>query len=139
LVAGLLDKMTNPDSDFRFMATNDLLIELNKEQFALDNHTEPKVIDAILKQLTDSNSEVQNVAIKCLSPLSKKIRKVLYACQKIVDLLNDQGDSVRDIAALGLKTMLQSIPADCSEIPQITGFLIPALLVQLKKVKAPLT
>jgi cullin-associated NEDD8-dissociated protein 1 len=46
------------------MAINDLHNELQKPEFVLDSQTEPKIIDAVLKLLLDSNSEVQNMAIK---------------------------------------------------------------------------
>src|SRR4051812_13362179 len=42
-IANLLDKMTSSDKDFRFMATNDLMAELQKDSIKLDDDTERKV------------------------------------------------------------------------------------------------
>lgn len=56
--------MSNPDTDFRFMATNDLTNELQKETFVLDEGTERKMVAAVLKLMDDKNGEVQNLAVK---------------------------------------------------------------------------
>jgi hypothetical protein len=54
--------MTSADADFRFMALNDLVNDLSKN--ILDNHLQKKCSMAVLKCLSDTNSTVQNVAIK---------------------------------------------------------------------------
>ena len=56
--------MSNSDSDFRYMATNDLINELSKDSFALDETMERKIVAAVLKLLDDKNGEVQNLAVK---------------------------------------------------------------------------
>jgi hypothetical protein len=42
-ISGLLEKMLSTDKDFRFMATNDLMVELQKESIKLDDDTERRV------------------------------------------------------------------------------------------------
>lgn len=42
-ISTLLEKMTSPDKDYRFMATNDLMTELQKDSITLDDDTERKV------------------------------------------------------------------------------------------------
>lgn len=42
-ISGLLEKMVSEDKDYRFMATNDLMGELQKDSIALDDDTERKV------------------------------------------------------------------------------------------------
>ena len=64
--ATLLEKMQNSDRDIRFMATTDLLLELQKDSFKLDDDNERKLISAIIKVLQDSSGEVQNLAVKCV-------------------------------------------------------------------------
>uniref|UniRef100_A0A3Q4AT43 Uncharacterized protein n=1 Tax=Mola mola TaxID=94237 RepID=A0A3Q4AT43_MOLML len=54
-ISNLLEKMTSSDKDFRFMATNDLMTELQKDSIKLDDDSERKV---------DKNGEVQNLAVK---------------------------------------------------------------------------
>ncbi|XP_012497468.1 PREDICTED: cullin-associated NEDD8-dissociated protein 1 [Propithecus coquereli] len=64
-ISNLLEKMTSSDKDFRFMATNDLMTELQKDSIKLDDDSERKVVKMILKLLEDKNGEVQNLAVKC--------------------------------------------------------------------------
>uniref|UniRef100_A0AAQ5YP93 TATA-binding protein interacting (TIP20) domain-containing protein n=1 Tax=Amphiprion ocellaris TaxID=80972 RepID=A0AAQ5YP93_AMPOC len=61
-ISNLLEKMTSSDKDFRFMATNDLMTELQKDSIKLDDDSERKVVRMILKLLEDKNGEVQNLA-----------------------------------------------------------------------------
>jgi cullin-associated NEDD8-dissociated protein 1 len=56
--------MTSADKDYRFMATNDLMSELQKENIILDEDSEKKVVKMLLKLLEDKNGEVQNLAVK---------------------------------------------------------------------------
>jgi len=48
-IAHLLEKMTSSDKDFRFMATNDLMTELQKDSIKLDDDSERKVVKMLLK------------------------------------------------------------------------------------------
>uniref|UniRef100_A0AAR2KJF0 Cullin-associated and neddylation-dissociated 2 (putative) n=1 Tax=Pygocentrus nattereri TaxID=42514 RepID=A0AAR2KJF0_PYGNA len=66
-ISNLLEKMTSTDKDFRFMATNDLMMELQKDSIKLDEDSERKVVTMLLKLLEDKNGEVQNLAVKWLS------------------------------------------------------------------------
>lgn len=45
--------MTGKDKDYRYMATPDLLNELNKETFKLDTDLENKLSAIVLHQLDD--------------------------------------------------------------------------------------
>ncbi|XP_050760327.1 cullin-associated NEDD8-dissociated protein 1-like isoform X3 [Gymnogyps californianus] len=65
-ISSLLEKMTSTDKDFRFMATNDLMMELQKDSIKLDEDSEKKVVKMLLKLLEDKNGEVQNLAVKWL-------------------------------------------------------------------------
>ena len=58
--------MTSTDKDFRFMATNDLMTELQKDSIKLDDDSERKVVRMLLKLLEDKNGEVQNLAVRYL-------------------------------------------------------------------------
>uniref|UniRef100_A0A3P9NEE0 Cullin-associated and neddylation-dissociated 1 n=1 Tax=Poecilia reticulata TaxID=8081 RepID=A0A3P9NEE0_POERE len=71
-ISNLLEKMTSSDKDFRFMATNDLMTELQKDSIKLDDDSERKVVRMILKLLEDKNGEVQNLAVKCYSLLGNR-------------------------------------------------------------------
>ena len=66
-VIGLVQKLGDPDPDFRFMALNDLLAILNSAKgdlLAHDYSIAARTVDAIIKTLDDQNGEVQNLAIK---------------------------------------------------------------------------
>lgn len=56
--------MNNQDRDFRYMALNDLMNELQKDTFILESSIESKVVKGVLQLLNDKNSEVQNLAVK---------------------------------------------------------------------------
>lgn len=56
--------MGSVDKDFRFMATNDLMSELQKDSIKLDDDSEKKVVQSVLKLVEDKNGEVQNLAVK---------------------------------------------------------------------------
>lgn len=66
LIQNLLEKLSNPDSDFRFMSLNDLhshLISNNNNPLS-DTGLSARVIDGVIKALDDANGEVQNLAVK---------------------------------------------------------------------------
>jgi hypothetical protein len=57
--------MQSHDTDFRYMAINDLITELNCiESGYLDENVERRIVPALLKLVDDKNGEVQNMAIK---------------------------------------------------------------------------
>lgn len=63
----LLEKMSSPDSDYRFMSLNDLLSILTSPNGSLaqaDTALAGRVIDGVVKALDDANGEVQNLAVK---------------------------------------------------------------------------
>ncbi|XP_048590232.1 cullin-associated NEDD8-dissociated protein 1 [Nematostella vectensis] len=133
-IASLLDKMTSSDKDFRFMATNDLMAELQKDSIKLDDDSERKVVQMLLKLLEDKNGEVQNLAVKCLGPLVSKVKE--YHVETIVDtlcsnMLSDK-EQLRDISSIGLKTVIGELPPASSSLAanicrRITGRLTNAI------------
>ncbi|CAH2312122.1 cullin-associated NEDD8-dissociated 1-like isoform X1 [Pelobates cultripes] len=112
-ISSLLEKMTSSDKDFRFMATNDLMVELQKDSIKLDEDCEKKIVKMLLKLLEDKNGEVQNLAVKCLGPLVGKVKE--YQVETIVDtlcsnMLSDK-EQLRDICSIGLKTVISELPS----------------------------
>ncbi len=66
-VAQILQKIADPDPDFRFMALSDLLSVFNiaKQDFLVHEYGVcSRAVDAVVKALDDQNGEVQNQAIK---------------------------------------------------------------------------
>ncbi|XP_023667069.1 cullin-associated NEDD8-dissociated protein 2 [Paramormyrops kingsleyae] len=115
-ISNLLEKMTSTDKDFRFMATNDLMMELQKDSIKLDEDSEKKVVAMLLKLLEDKNGEVQNLAVKCLGPLVNKVKE--YQVETMVDTLcsnmMSEKEQLRDISSMGLKTIIAELPSSSS-------------------------
>ncbi|KAK6186772.1 hypothetical protein SNE40_006048 [Patella caerulea] len=136
-IANLLEKMTSSDKDFRFMATNDLMGELQKDSIKLDDDSERKVVKMLLKLLEDKNGEVQNLAVKCLGPLVNKVKE--FQVETIVDtlcsnMLSDK-EQLRDISSIGLKTVISELPPSSTTLAanickKITGRLTSAIAKQ---------
>ncbi|KAG0260456.1 Cullin-associated NEDD8-dissociated protein 1 [Actinomortierella ambigua] len=133
LVASLLEKMSSDDADFRYMATNDLMNELQSGN-PLEEHTEKKVVAAVLRLMKDKNGEVQNIAVKCLGPLVKKVQEAQL--QEIVDNLcafvSQDKEDLREIASMGLKTVIVQVPANSNVAVNVCKRLVPRLLTQLE-------
>ncbi|XP_014297197.1 cullin-associated NEDD8-dissociated protein 1 [Microplitis demolitor] len=133
-IANLLEKMTSSDKDFRFMATNDLMTELQKDNIKLDDDSERKVVKMLLRLLEDKNGEVQNLAVKCLGPLVNKVKE--YQVETIVDalcsnMISDK-EQLRDISSIGLKTVISELPVGSNDLAEnvckrITGKLSSAI------------
>jgi cullin-associated NEDD8-dissociated protein 1 len=63
----LLPKLLDPDPDIRFMSLSDLcniLVSPASNYISNDNNTAARVVEGLLKSLTDTNGEVQNQALK---------------------------------------------------------------------------
>ncbi|XP_019800145.2 cullin-associated NEDD8-dissociated protein 2 isoform X3 [Tursiops truncatus] len=138
-ISSLLEKMTSSDKDFRFMATSDLMSELQKDSIQLDEDSERKVVKMLLRLLEDKNGEVQNLAVKCLGPLVGKVKE--YQVETIVDALcanmRSDKEQLRDVAGIGLKTVLSELPPAAtgsglatSVCRKITGQLTSAIAQQ---------
>ncbi|GAB1606379.1 cullin-associated NEDD8-dissociated protein 1 [Argonauta hians] len=133
-IANLLEKMTSSDKDFRFMATNDLMGELQKDSIKLDDESERKVVKMLLKLLEDKNGEVQNLAVKCMGPLVNKVKE--FQVETIVDTLCSnmlsEKEQLRDISSIGLKIVISELPPSSTSLAgsickKITGRLTSAI------------
>ncbi|CAI9765281.1 unnamed protein product [Fraxinus pennsylvanica] len=111
-LTGILEKMTGKDKDYRYMATSDLLNELNKEGFILDVDLEVKLSNIVIQQLDDAAGDVSGLAVKCLAPLVKKIRdqQILEMTNKLCDKLLNGKEQHRDISSIALKTIVSEVP-----------------------------
>ncbi|XP_070815240.1 cullin-associated NEDD8-dissociated protein 2 [Chaetodon trifascialis] len=115
-ISNLLEKMTSTDKDFRFMATNDLMLELQKDSIKLDEDSERKVVTMLLKLLEDKNGEVQNLAVKCLAPLVSKVKEpqVETMVDTLCSNMMSDKEQLRDISSMGLKTVIAELPLSSS-------------------------
>ncbi|XP_022861410.1 cullin-associated NEDD8-dissociated protein 1-like [Olea europaea var. sylvestris] len=111
-LTGILEKMTGKDKDYRYMATSDLLNELNREGFKLDVDLEVKLSNVVIQQLDDAAGDVSGLAVKCLAPLVKKIheQQILEMANKLCDKLLNGKEQHRDISSIALKTIVSEVP-----------------------------
>ncbi|ORX59310.1 TIP120-domain-containing protein [Piromyces finnis] len=133
-VSGLLTKMTNEDNDIRFMAINDLLNELDKyPKVNLLRSTEKEMVKALLKSLTDKNSEVQNITAKCLGKVMKNIsvEQQVNVANHLCSLLISDTEEHRDIAGISLKMIIAELPINSPISTSIIDQIVPKLLQQL--------
>ncbi|XP_023811120.1 cullin-associated NEDD8-dissociated protein 1-like [Oryzias latipes] len=135
-ISNLLEKMTSTDKDFRFMATNDLMLELQKDSIKLDEDSERRVVAMLLKLLEDKNGEVQNLAVKCLAPLVSKVKEpqVEAMVESLCSNMMSDKEQLRDISSMGLKAVITELPLSSSGLTltasvskMITSQLIGAL------------
>ncbi|OAY62667.1 Cullin-associated NEDD8-dissociated protein 1 [Ananas comosus] len=110
-ITNILEKMTGKDKDYRYMATSDLLNELNREGFKADADLEIKLTNTVLQQLEDAAGDVSGLAVKCLTPLVKKVNedRILEMTNKLCDKLLNGKDQHRDIASIALKTIIAEV------------------------------
>ncbi|KAF3321511.1 cullin-associated NEDD8-dissociated protein 1-like protein [Carex littledalei] len=109
--------MTGKDKDYRYMATSDLLNELNKDSFRAEPDIEAKLTNSVLQQLNDAAGDVSGLAVKCLVPLVKKVHeeRILEMVNKLCDKLLNGKDPNRDIASIALKTIIAEVPTSLAE------------------------
>ena len=100
-------QMNNPDKDIRYMATNDLMAELKKEFFSPDEALERKIVQQMLKLLEDKNGEVQNLVVKCLAPLTSRLREQQQeeVLEGLMRALTSGKDEVREVSSIGPSPM----------------------------------
>ncbi|XP_018011148.1 cullin-associated NEDD8-dissociated protein 1 [Hyalella azteca] len=137
-ISNLLEKMTSIDKDYRFMAANDLMAELQKDSIKLDDDSERKVVRMILKLLEDKNGEVQNLAVKCLGPLVKKVKDshILNIVDCLCDHMLSDREQLRDMSSLALKTVINELPTNATTLvtticKRVTDRLSEAILKQV--------
>lgn len=136
-LTSILERMTGKDKDYRYMATSDLLNELNKEGFRIDVDLEMKLSNCILQQLDDASGDVSGLAVKCLAPLVKKVgeKQVAEISAKLSDKLLNGKDQHRDTASIALKTIISEFPNQSvaqSTLASITPQLIAGIKGSVK-------
>jgi cullin-associated NEDD8-dissociated protein 1 len=79
--------MTGKDKDYRYMATSDLLNELNKEGFKADTDLEIKLSNIVLQQLDDVAGDVSGLAVKWYVSLSLSLSLIAINIMTFVYLV----------------------------------------------------
>ncbi|ONM01359.1 Alpha-dioxygenase 1 [Zea mays] len=143
-ITNILEKMTGKDKDYRYMATSDLLSELNKESFKADQDLEPK-LTIIVQQLEDASGDVSGLAVKCWVGVS--ILQALFVKEHnaVCDAIKDEHPNLSDeelyryarlvtsvviakvhtvdwtVELLKTKTMRAGMRANCIDIGELVG------------------
>ena len=76
--------MSSVDKDFRFMATNDLMTELQRDSIKLDDDSERRVVQAVLRLVEDKNGEVQNLAVRWYDTKINQYHLILHVVINII-------------------------------------------------------
>ncbi|CAL8068437.1 unnamed protein product [Calicophoron daubneyi] len=113
-VGALLEKMGATDTDYRFMAINDLINELQSDSLRLDSQSEKRVVGLVLRLLRDPSGEVQSLAVKSLGPLTSRVKdqQVVSIVKDLVGTMDKSGnEQLRGICSIGLKTVVNALPS----------------------------
>lgn len=138
----LLKKTEHYDKDERYMAISDLCEALKRNAAhansaevvgspsagnaassssypQIDSQTERRICSAVLSLLDDSSNDVQTVAVKTLSVLLSTVQEeqVVEIAERLCTLVLDQSKSdLRDVYAIGLKTLVETVPASMGNV-----------------------
>uniref|UniRef100_A0A0R3RXJ3 TIP120 domain-containing protein n=1 Tax=Elaeophora elaphi TaxID=1147741 RepID=A0A0R3RXJ3_9BILA len=129
-IASLLEKMSSTDKDYRFMATNDLIVELQNDSIKLDDESERRVVNMVIRLLEDKNGEVQNLAVKCLGPLVHKVKDTQTQAifSHLCETMINGDEKLRDVSSIALKTAVAELPAATSPLTMaVIKLLVPPL------------
>lgn len=146
----IVQKMENPDPDYRYMATSDLLDFLCKTGLrSCDADTQACLCFAVVRLLADSSSEVQGMAQRCLPLLSTQVESqhAKYLVESLLDYVLLPADvsnrgttgadvadetgqkALRDVSCLGLKSIINELPPPPTSATQsIAVHMLPRLL-----------
>jgi cullin-associated NEDD8-dissociated protein 1 len=118
-IHALLKKTEHYDKDERYMATSDLCEVLKRTRgdcagrAGMDASTERRICTAVLRLLHDKSNDVQAIAVKTLGVLLTTVQEeqVLEIADSLADQVLDASKSeLRDVYAIGLRTLVQTIP-----------------------------
>ncbi|KAI9294047.1 TIP120-domain-containing protein [Neoconidiobolus thromboides FSU 785] len=112
-IIGYLEKFTSSDNDFRYMAVNDLLTELNQHKGPIEPQVCAQIIEGLIRLIIEeqSTSEVKNLAIKCLGPLCNYLGHDLLSTlfSKTLAMLENNKEEIVELGGLTLKTVVNSL------------------------------
>jgi cullin-associated NEDD8-dissociated protein 1 len=99
---------------------NDLWRQLQRDDVKINTQEEIRMVDAVLKTLTDKNNDVKSAAVKCVAALVKKVAKkqITDICKTLCKLVRstqkDQAE-LRDIYSIALRTLIEDVPDGLGE------------------------
>lgn len=147
-IQALLKKTEHYDKDERYMATSDLCEVLKRQHSTstlsestttttttMDVTTEKRICSAVLRLLHDKSHDVQAIAVKTLGVLLTTVQEeqVLEIADNLLDqVLDVQKTELRDVYAIGLRTLCQTIPATMGDVvaQRLVGRLLEGIRLQ---------
>ncbi|KAJ3434668.1 tip120 [Anaeramoeba flamelloides] len=126
-----LDKMNNNDHDIRYMAVNDLITQVKKENFKLDTNNENQLINKMLQLVEDSSGNVQNLTVECFGLLISKIseNQVKGIARRLTTRLLSEDQEAHDISALALRKVVGSTLNEQTKLnTELSTQMIPQML-----------
>ncbi|KAK9239401.1 armadillo-type protein [Lipomyces kononenkoae] len=131
----LLEKLSSEDSDYRFMSLSDLHAILTNKTVALGDSTTTisRIVDGVLKSLSDNNAEVQNLAVKCLAPLTARINdtQLTNVLNRLSSFSTTESDG--SLGSTALRTIITNVPATNAVGKIFVARLLHTLLPNLRK------
>jgi len=129
----LLKNTEHHDNDKRYMATHDLITQLENVE-TLDENLQIRIRQAIIRQLDDKNTDVQTIAVRCLSTLVRKFDQ-----EQVADIVNKLGGLISDgkhkenvdVYGIGLRTAITALEPEDGK--RYAGALTKHLLVGLRQ------
>eukprot|EP01100_Stratorugosa_tubuloviscum_P012112 TRINITY_DN55_c0_g3_i1.p1 TRINITY_DN55_c0_g3~~TRINITY_DN55_c0_g3_i1.p1 ORF type:complete len:1261 (-),score=620.89 TRINITY_DN55_c0_g3_i1:148-3930(-) len=126
----ILDKMNEVDKDYRYMATVDLVSEIQKENFKFESGQEVRICEKVTQLLLeDKSGDIRGITVKCIGPLAKRIQEAQLnkMAERITTCMlnSDKKNEGRDISGMAFKTLIVEIPDEraTSLLRQITTIL----------------
>uniref|UniRef100_A0A5K3FJZ9 TIP120 domain-containing protein n=1 Tax=Mesocestoides corti TaxID=53468 RepID=A0A5K3FJZ9_MESCO len=115
-VSALLEKMAAADTDFRFMALNDLINGLQNGTINIkqwnDPHYEKSLVRSVMHLLNDGHGEVQSLAVNAVSILFQNVspsQASFIITELVSGLCTGENEMFKSICAVALKSLINSI------------------------------
>ncbi|KAK4702038.1 hypothetical protein P7C70_g4189, partial [Phenoliferia sp. Uapishka_3] len=135
-VQQLCTKLNNPDADLRYMALTDLISDIQRsgDTFGVDEATEHSTVEQVLALMNDTNGEVKNLAVKTLAALIKHVSeiRIQIIIDRLVAFTASKDEGVRDIASLGLETVVSEITPGTPLASIACAKLAPKVIAQVE-------
>lgn len=133
-------QMKSQDSDFRYMALNDLaaIVDRKSSFSPVTDGIEEMTVKQILDLLHDKNTEVKNLAVNTLVSIVNKVSLGSYELiiKNLVKWVLSSDEEKRDIAVLTLRSIVDVVISSPTLARSLVSEVSPAIVAQLKSASA---
>ncbi|KAH9279556.1 Cullin-associated Nedd8-dissociated protein 1 [Echinococcus granulosus] len=113
-VESLIEKMESPDTDFRFMALNDLIIGIQSGSLT-QKVLSCRLVQKTLELLQDTHGEVQSLAVNAVSalfPVVVEAQSISIVEGVIAGMYRSGNERCNSVSVLALKSLVNATPPD---------------------------